>query len=129
MESRLTGVLQRRARHVVSENERVARTAEVLRSADLRQVGPLLASSHASLRDDFEVSCAELDLAVDTAMGAGAWGARMTGAGFGGCAIALVPCEQRRPVADAVRAGFSRQRFAAPTVFAVTAADGAQRCG
>ncbi len=72
--SRLSGVLQRRARHVVSENERVARAAEVLRSADPRQVGPLLASSHASLRDDFEVSCAELDLAVDTAMGAGRGG-------------------------------------------------------
>ncbi len=53
----------------------------------------------------------------------------MTGAGFGGCAIALVPCEKRNQVADAVRAGFSRQRFAAPNVFDVTAADGAQRCG
>ena len=128
VESRLTGVLQRRARHVVTENDRVARTAELLRGGDLREIGPLLVASHASLRDDYEVSCSELDLAVEAATAAGAWGARMTGAGFGGCAIALVSPERRDDVAEAVRVAFARQRYAAPNVFGVATADGAHRC-
>ncbi len=127
VESRLSGVLQRRARHVVTENHRVAETAELLRRGELQRIGPLLEASHASLRDDFEVSCPELDLAVDAAIGAGAWGARMTGAGFGGCAIALVSTESVDQVADAVRAAFARQQYPEPTVFAVATADGAHR--
>lgn len=127
--SQLTGVMQRRARHVITENDRVAHTAELLRGGELREIGPLLVASHASLRDDFEVSCSELDLAVEAATAAGAWGARMTGAGFGGCAIALVPSEAVDDVAHAVRVAFARQRYAAPTIFPVTTADGARRCG
>ncbi len=128
VDSRLTGVLQRRARHVVTENARVARTAALLRGGALQAIGALLDESHASLRDDFEVSCAELDLATQTARSAGAWGARMTGAGFGGCAIALVPSGQGLAVTGAVRAAFAAHGYRAPTVFPVTAAGGARRC-
>ena len=126
--SSLTGVLVRRARHVVTENARVARTADLLRSGGLRAIGELLDQSHASLRDDFEVSCPELDLAAETARSAGAWGARMTGAGFGGSAVALVPSGQGDAVTDALRTAFADGGYRAPTVFPVTTADGARRC-
>jgi galactokinase len=126
--ARLSGRLQRRARHVVTENDRVVRAAAMLRGAELPGVGPLLTASHASLRDDYEVSCPELDVAVEAAIVAGAWGARMTGAGFGGCAIALVPSGVVDAVGNAVRVAFARRRFAAPNIFGVTTADGARRC-
>ena len=87
----LDETLRRRARHVVSEDERVLRVVEALRAGQIWGIGSLLLASHASLRDDFDVSCDELDIIVETAMDKGALGARMTGAGFGGCAIALVP--------------------------------------
>jgi galactokinase len=125
--SSLAGVLQRRARHVVTENARVARTADLLRSGVLQPIGALLDASHASLRDDFEVSCPELDLATDTARSSGAWGARMTGAGFGGCAIALVPSAQCDAVTVALRAAFADHGYQAPTIFPVATADGARR--
>ncbi|MEO9323830.1 galactokinase [Nocardioides sp. C4-1] len=92
-------VLRRRATHVVTENDRVRAVVDALGARDWARVGTLFTASHASLRDDFEVSCPELDLVVDTALQAGALGARMTGGGFGGSAIALVPSER----ADAVR--------------------------
>ncbi|HSN06604.1 MAG TPA: galactokinase, partial [Candidatus Angelobacter sp.] len=92
--------LRRRVRHVVTENERVLRVAGLLEAGDVRAVGPVLTESHHSLRDDYGVSCRELDLAVDTALASGALGARMTGGGFGGSAIALV----ESGVADRVRA-------------------------
>jgi galactokinase len=128
IDSRLTGVLRRRARHVVTENARVARSAELLREGEVGDIGALLDESHASLRDDFEVSCGELDLAVETARSAGAWGARMTGAGFGGCAIALVPSDQCDAVTVALSGAFAQRGYRAPTVFPVTAAEGARRC-
>ncbi|MBV8159352.1 MAG: galactokinase [Acidimicrobiia bacterium] len=83
--------LRRRARHVVTENERVLDVVDLLRMGKIDYLGPTLLASHASLRDDFDVSCDELDIIVEGAMDKGALGARMTGAGFGGCAIALVP--------------------------------------
>jgi len=83
--------LEKRTRHAVTENERVLGTVELLRSGRVVEIGPLLTESHRSLRDDFEVSSAELNTAVDAALAAGAAGARMTGGGFGGSAIALVP--------------------------------------
>lgn len=83
--------LPRRRRHVETENTRVLEVVAAAASDDWRRVGALLTASHASLRDDLEVSCAELDLVVEAALAAGAWGARMTGGGFGGCAVALVP--------------------------------------
>ncbi len=87
------------ARHVVSENARVCAFAEALTRGDVERCGSLMLESHASLRDDFGVSTIELDTLVDTLVGAGAFGARLTGAGFGGCAVAL--CRAERAVAIA----------------------------
>lgn len=121
--------LFRRARHVVTENARVLDVVAALRlGADPRRIGPLLTVSHASLRDDFEVSCAELDCAVDAALAAGAYGARMTGGGFGGCAIALVEAHAVDEVSTAVRRAFAVRRFTQPPVtFVATPAAGARR--
>jgi galactokinase len=95
-------LLKRRARHVVTENDRVLATAGRLREGDLTGIGPLMSASHESLRDDFEVSAPELDAVVAAALRAGALGARMTGAGFGGSAIALVAADREDPVREAV---------------------------
>ncbi|MBD3784568.1 MAG: galactokinase, partial [Micrococcales bacterium] len=96
--------LRRRTRHVVTEIARVRSTVEALRAGDLDEVGRLFTASHASLRDDYEVSCAELDASVEAAEGAGALGARMTGGGFGGSSIALVPEGSAADAEAAVRA-------------------------
>ncbi|MDQ6874163.1 MAG: galactokinase [Actinomycetota bacterium] len=117
----------RRARHVVTENERVHRVVELLRGDDFAGVGHLLDQSHASMRDDFEISTAELDLAVHAARDSGAWGARMTGGGFGGSAIALVPVPDLSTVDEAVRRSFAGHRFSAPQTFEVTPSRGAWR--
>jgi galactokinase len=89
-----------RARHVVSENERVLAAADALRRNDVEELGTLLSRSHASLRDDFEVSTPELDVLVGTLGRCGAFGARLTGAGFGGCVVAVAPAAMARQVAD-----------------------------
>jgi galactokinase len=86
-----------------------------------------MAGSHRSLRDDYEVSCAELDVAVESAVAAGAVAARMTGGGFGGSALALVPVAAAGAVASAVADAFARNGFAPPSVFAVAVSDGATR--
>lgn len=117
----------RRVRHVVTENQRVLDTVRTLREHGPRAIGTLLDASHASMRDDFEISCAELDLAVDTARAAGAIGARMTGGGFGGAAIALVPRELIARVSATIEQAFADADFAAPSVFTVRAAAGATR--
>ncbi|RKR75406.1 galactokinase [Frondihabitans australicus] len=117
----------RRVRHIVTENQRVLDTVRTLRTSGPAAIGPLLDASHVSMRDDFEISVPELDLAVSTAQATGAVGARMTGGGFGGSAIALVPTEARDAVASAVAAAFADAGYAAPTIFAVHAADGARR--
>jgi galactokinase len=124
---RLTGALRQRARHVVTENHRVVEVAEMLRAGHVAGIGPLFDASHASLRDDYEVSCAELDAAVEAARGAGAIGARMTGAGFGGCAIALVPVDSVGAVSTAVENAFAQRGYRPPGVSAVVTADGAHR--
>ena len=93
----------RRVRHVLSENRRVLQAVQLLRDGDVAGVGGLLTASHASLREDYEVSCPELNLAVDTALAAGALGARMTGGGFGGSAIALVPAGPAEHLGDGRR--------------------------
>ncbi|WP_323792242.1 galactokinase [Nocardioides sp.] len=105
-------VLRRRARHVVSENRRVRDATTAIARGDWERLGALFSASHVSLRDDFEVSCPELDLAVAAALGAGALGARMTGGGFGGSAIALVP-----------RSGLPALRAAVDTAFAAAGHD------
>jgi len=117
----------RRARHVVTENARVLEAVGLLRAGDLDRLGPLLAASHASLRNDYEVSSPELDTAVEAAVAAGAVGARMTGAGFGGSAIALAGTELAGRVGDRVRDAFAAAGFGPPAVEAVTASDGARR--
>jgi galactokinase len=102
----LPPALRRRAQHVVTENERVTAVVALLRAGRTAEIGPLLTASHASLRDDFEVSCPELDLAVDAALRAGALGARMTGAGFGGTVVVLVREDEASRVIAAVEAAF-----------------------
>lgn len=117
----------RRVRHVVTENQRVQRTVELLEGAGPQAVGPLLDASHASMRDDFEISCPELDLAVEAARAGGALGARMTGGGFGGAAIALIPAAAEQAVRDGVGRAFAAAGFAAPEIFPVHPAAGALR--
>ncbi len=119
-------VLRRRARHVVTENGRVKQTVALLTGDDLAGVGALLCASHASLRDDFEVSWPEADVAVDTAMAAGALGARMMGGGFGGSALALVPAGQRA-VGAAITAEFARRGWPPPAFFPAVPSAGAFR--
>jgi galactokinase len=105
----------------------VLQTVELLDTLGPAAIGPLLDASHASMRDDFEISCAELDLAVDTARSAGAIGARMTGGGFGGSAIALTPAGSAQQVRAAVERAFARAGYAAPEIFSVSPAAGAMR--
>ena len=107
-------VLRRRVRHQVTENERVGACVAALEAGDWQEVGRLFDASHDSLRDDYEVSCAELDLVVETARQAGALGARMTGGGFGGSAIALVAVERADAVRRAVDAAFAAAGHTAP---------------
>ncbi len=117
----------RRVRHVVTENQRVLDTVAVLRSVGPLAIGDLLDASHASMRDDFEISVPELDLAVETAQGNGAIGARMTGGGFGGAAIALVPSAGVSRIQVAIDGAFAEHGFEQPTMFTVTASSGAAR--
>ncbi|MGX9347016.1 galactokinase [Microbacterium sp. KNMS] len=123
----LDEVTFRRVRHIVTENQRVLDTVATLRSAGPRAIGDLLVASHASMRDDFEISVPELDTAVEAALAAGAIGARMTGGGFGGAAIALVDADRVDAVAEAARAAFAERGFRAPHTFTVTPSEGARR--
>ncbi len=120
-------LLFKRTRHVVTEIERTLRSVELLRAGNLLAVAPLISESHASLRDDYEVSCPELDTAVEAAMSAGALGARMIGGGFGGSAIAIVPVALVGAVDEAVHAAFAERGFRAPAVFDALPAPGARR--
>ncbi|WP_209323335.1 galactokinase [Brevibacterium renqingii] len=142
---RLTEEQRKRVRHVMGENARVRTTVELLEGAGerlegaderlegaadrIRGIGELLCASHDSLARDYEVSCAELDTAVEAAMAAGAIGARMIGGGFGGSAIALIDADDADVVGAAVTAAFAEAGFAAPDIFAVSAGRGAGRIG
>jgi galactokinase len=119
--------LRRYTRHIVTENDRVLQTVELLRAGLVREIGPLLTESHVSMRDDYRITIAELDVAVDTLLTAGAFGARMTGGGFGGCVIALIPVELAAPAVTAVRAAFDRRGFTAPADFTARPSAGAHR--
>ncbi|WP_022877552.1 galactokinase [Microbacterium sp. B19] len=123
----LDDVTFRRVRHIVTENQRVLDTVAALDLAGPSAIGDLLTASHASMRNDFEISVPELDLAVETTLAAGALGARMTGGGFGGAAIALIPAELVPAATDAVYAAFAASGFRAPNVFTVTPSEGARR--
>jgi galactokinase len=136
-------VLRRRVRHVFTDNQRVLEVVALLRaspgpspglSADTyREIGRLLTQAHGSLRDDFEVSWPEADAAVEAAVGAGAYGARMIGGGFGGSVLALVPAAARGPgsgpVRDAVAAAFARRGWTAPEFLDAVPADSARQLG
>lgn len=115
--AKLPARLRPLVRHVVTENDRVLRTVALLREDEYAGIGPLLSASHASLRDDYRVSCDELDVAAEAAEAAGALGARMTGGGFGGSAIALVRAESRAGIAAAVTKAFAARSFTAPRMF------------
>jgi galactokinase len=120
-------LVRARARHVVTEIERVRQVVALLGAGRLPEVGPVFNASHASMRDDFEISSAQLDVAVETATAHGALGARMTGGGFGGSAIALVPAHRRAEVTSALTRAFAVRGFAPPHSFPVTAGPAARR--
>ncbi|KGN42375.1 galactokinase [Knoellia aerolata] len=120
-------VLRRRTRHVVTEIARVDEVVSSLREGDLAAVGRTFVASHESLRDDYEVSCTELDLVVDTAMAHGALGSRMTGGGFGGSAISLVPAADVDRVTAAIEDAFAAAHLTPPSSFPVTASAPAHR--
>lgn len=122
----LDPVTRRRARHVVTEDARTLRAAEALTTGDLVAMGTLMNESHASLRDDFEVSRRELDLMVDLAQRHDAcYGARMTGAGFGGCAVALVRHDAAPGFAGDVANAYQSATDLHPSVYVCVASDGA----
>ena len=121
--------VRRLVRHVVTEDERVERVVALLESGDTRAIGPVLTEGHASLRDDFRISCPELDLVVDTALAAGALGARMTGGGFGGSAIVLAEAADVDTITKAVEEAFAAAGFTAPRVFGAVPSPGARRIG
>ena len=124
---RLSELIQRRCRHVITENERTLQATRALQRGDLTQVGELFLRSHRSLRDDYEVSCAELDAAVDAAATEpGVYGARMTGGGFGGCTITLLEESAIERVSAAIRARFRRQFDVQPEFFVSSACGGVQ---
>ncbi len=122
-------LLKSRARHVLTETARVKAAVRVLGAHDWAQFGTLLTASHASLRDDFDVSCPELDATVETALEAGALGARLTGFGFGGSVIALAPTDRLLPLRGAVEAAFAAREWKTPTLFTVRPAPGARLDG
>lgn len=117
----------RRVRHVVTEDQRVLDTVRTLREQGPRAIGSSLDASHVSMRDDFEISVPELDLAVETAQANGAVGARMTGGGFGGSAIALVDEARVPEVTRAVLSAFAERGYREPSVFTVRPSQGARR--
>ena len=126
-ESLLEPLVYKRVRHVVTENARVLETVELLKSSSPQAIGSLLYASHESMRDDFEISIDELDCAVEAAMKVGAVGARMTGGGFGGAAIALIHSSKVAELNKAVSEEFEARGFAKPELFSVLADAGARR--
>ncbi|MVA76065.1 galactokinase [Auraticoccus sp. F435] len=122
-------VVRRRVRHVVTENARVLQAVEVLREGRLDALAPLLDASHTSMRDDYEITVPAVDLAVETARSAGALGARMTGGGFGGCIIALVPEGSSDAVGEQVAAAFAGAGHERPRWFTAQPSAGARRVG
>ena len=124
--SKLTETEYRRARHAVTEISRVLECVKALEAKDFKLVGELITKSHLSLRDDYNVSCPELDVAVDTALKQGALGARMVGGGFGGSAIALFRQDQISQGKDAITKSFALNGFKAPRFFESLPSEGAE---
>ena len=125
----LDEVLLRRARHVVTENQRVLAATEALKTANWSTLGALLFESHHSLRDDYQVSCEELDVLVELAQAEDdVFGARMTGGGFGGCIVALVNQEALSSVATSISEGYAQQIGLSPQCYQVNPVSGATVC-
>ena len=126
----LTAVIFRRCRHVISENQRVLDAAAALRSSDLERFGELMYGSHRSLRDDYEVSCKELDLLVEVASSSeGVYGSRMTGGGFGGCTISLVRLAAVESFRERITRSYTAETGLVPDVYVCSAAQGAGSWG
>jgi len=124
----LPEVIRKRCRHIVSENARVIAAASALESEELSTLGQLMRESHRSLRDDYEVSCEELDLMVDLANKAkGVIGARMTGGGFGGCTVNLVQSDSVDSFKQTVAKGYAEATGREPEIYVCSAAQGAER--
>jgi galactokinase len=123
----LSETIYRRCRHVITENERVLAAARALRSQDADELGDLMYRSHASLRDDYEVSCKELDLLVDLASSKpGVYGARMTGGGFGGCTVNLVRTDCSAAFQAEIAQEYAEKTGITPEIYVCEAAQGAQ---
>ncbi|MDF8263649.1 galactokinase [Luteipulveratus flavus] len=121
-------LLRRRARHVITDSARVEQVCTLLTDGgDIRRVGPLLSASHASMRDDFEITVPQVDVLQESLVAAGALGARMTGGGFGGCVIALAEAGSEEELVAAARRAAAEHDFAEPAGFVAVAADGAHR--
>jgi galactokinase len=120
-------VMRRRVRHVVTEDQRVLDTVELLRAGGVREIGPLLTASHASMRDDFAITVEQVDVAVEAACAAGAYGARMTGGGFGGCVLALIDTDRAPAVEEAVATAYAERGFTAATTWIAVAGPGATK--
>ena len=120
-------VMRRRLRHVVTENARVQDAAEALRVGRFADLAVLLNASHASMRDDFEITVPTVDLAVETAIRAGALGARMTGGGFGGCILGLIPTGEFARIVNEVETAFAKAGYRAPSAFVAVPSSGARR--
>jgi galactokinase len=126
LRAKLPDVLYRRCRHIVTENLRVQQTEQALASGDLPALKPILLASHESLRDDYEVSCRELDIMVDLALAHPAvHGARMTGGGFGGCTVNLVAREEVKSFQSYIESKYARATGLAPDTYITSASDGA----
>ncbi len=124
LEDRLPDVVRRRCRHVVSENERTLSAVQALRAGDAAEMGRLMAGSHRSLREDYEVSCSELDILVESAQSVqGVAGARMTGGGFGGCTVNLVHKDSLEEFSATVSRDYSRKTGRKPLILPVEAGD------
>lgn len=126
-QEKLDDVTFRRCKHVITENRRVLDAVEALKRGDMPTLGQLLLQSHASMRDDFEISVIELDTAVELAMEVGAVGARMTGGGFGGAAIAIIDASKMELLSEHCKAVFAKKGFGEPNIFAVAPSAGARR--
>jgi galactokinase len=122
----LSGEELKRARHIVTENARVLEATEALRAGDFPELGRLMYASHASMRDDFEISTRELDAFVELAEAAGAPGARLTGAGFGGCAIALARTGETEALVRDVGRAFAERGFEEPVFYEFVPSAGAE---
>jgi galactokinase len=122
----LPEIVCRRARHVVTENERTRHAAESLKGGDLGEFGRLMWRSHESLKNDYEVSCRELDILVEIASeSAGVLGSRMTGGGFGGSTVSLVKRSDLDRFGENIRAGYERLTGIEPTILVSEASEGA----